>query len=116
MRSSLNASFRNWDFVKTPTVGSPTPRVEEEIISNESLSMPQPVLYKPSYPPSSTTSSYASSTGLDSDEDFDGPRYDRYDSPTPQDHTAVESRNERRYRLLLNHKFHPSRRFFQYLS
>lgn len=108
VRSSLNASFHNWDFVKVPTVGTPTPRVEEEIISNESLSMPQPVLYKPSYPPSSTTSSYASSTELDSDEDIDGPRHDRYDSPTPQDHTAVESRNERRYRLLLNHKFHPS--------
>jgi len=35
-------------------------------------------------------------------------QYDGYDSPVPVDERLADIRNERRYRMLLNHDFHPS--------
>ena len=43
---------------------------------------------------------------------LDGVEYThRMDSPTPLDETLAEIRDERRYRMLLQHEFHPSRMF-----
>jgi abelson tyrosine-protein kinase 1 len=41
--------------------------------------------------------------------------YDRpgYESPVPLDEVLADIRNERRYRLLLQHEFHPSRELFK---
>ncbi|KAE9407480.1 hypothetical protein BT96DRAFT_933245 [Gymnopus androsaceus JB14] len=81
------------------------------------LQMPETVIYTPSRPPSSTTSSIFTSTPSESQEeeayDAHGGKtmameYDGYDSPPPANELLAEARNERRYRLLLVHDFHPS--------
>lgn len=76
--------------------------------------MPEPVLYTPSGPNSSRASSIFTSTpSLSSEEDILNivVDYEGYDSPPPADERIADMRNERRYRLLLVHEFHPSRTF-----
>ena len=44
------------------------------------------------------------------DSGIDGEEYNiRTDSPPPLDETLANSKDERRYRMLLQHEFHPSR-------
>lgn len=42
--------------------------------------------------------------------------FPRHVSPPPPDEQAEISRNERRYRMLLQHEFHPSRKSSFYMS
>lgn len=39
------------------------------------------------------------------------PQYDDAASPPPENELLAQIRNERRYRLLLTHEYHPSRAF-----
>ncbi|KAG6819733.1 hypothetical protein H0H93_009207 [Arthromyces matolae] len=95
----------------------------EDIVSSERIQMPEPVLYTPSAAPtsdSSTSESEASSLfsvppsnislenlGLTT---VGHPNLDLggYDSSVLQDERTKLMRDERRYRLLLSHPFHPS--------
>lgn len=89
------------------------------------LQTPETVIYTPSRAPSSAASSIFTSRLSDSGsqeeshDDEDGNNrglgrkttvadYDGYDSPPPVNELIAEARNERRYRLLLVHDFHPS--------
>jgi abelson tyrosine-protein kinase 1 len=57
--------------------------------------------------PSEETSSSLLGSGLDGEEYT----HIRMDSPPPLDETLANIKNERRYRMLLQHEFHPSRKF-----
>lgn len=73
---------------------------------------PEHVLYTPSNNCSQSSSLF--DTSLVSLTDLiEGatPEYDGYDSPPPANDRIAEIRNERRYRLLLTHEFHPSREY-----
>ncbi|KAL0952988.1 hypothetical protein HGRIS_007199 [Hohenbuehelia grisea] len=83
-------------------------RSEESV--HEPISMPEPVIFNPNTPARSRASSlFTSSPSNESEDDhlklldFDG-----YESPVPLDERLAEIRNERRYRMLLNHDYHPS--------
>ncbi|ESK86494.1 hypothetical protein Moror_9860 [Moniliophthora roreri MCA 2997] len=75
----------------------------EEIVTTPRIHMPEPVIYTPSAPSSATSSLFDPSTGSQSEDVEDG-----YDSPPPANERLAETRNERRYRMLLVHEFHPS--------
>ena len=78
------------------------------------ISLPPPVdsVETPARSPTShrrTSSLFTSTPDSPSDDgimlDFPG-----YESPWPEDQVRAEMRNERRYRILLQHEFHPSRK------
>ncbi|KAF9555212.1 hypothetical protein CPC08DRAFT_139849 [Agrocybe pediades] len=69
------------------------------------IKMPEPVIFTPG--PSSRTSSIVAS--IHSEEHINIVDYDAgYESPPPIDTRIAEMKNERRYRMLLVHDFHPS--------
>lgn len=70
--------------------------------------MPEPVFYTPSAS-SSRSSIFTHTLASQSDEMLDRSDYEGYDSPPPVDEKVADMRNERRYRILLDHEFHPSR-------
>jgi hypothetical protein len=72
--------------------------------------MPEPVLYTPSINSSRASSVFASSRNSSLSDILEDtvPEFDGYDSPPPADDRHAAIRNERRYRLLLTHEFHPS--------
>lgn len=71
--------------------------------------MPEPVLYTPSVNSSQASSIFDSSDGsLSSVLEEPHAGYDGYESPPPANDRVAGIRNERRYRLLLTHDFHPS--------
>lgn len=79
------------------------------------IRMPEPVLYTPSVNTSRASSIFDSSGGsLSSVLEEQGPAFDGYESPPPATDMIAEMRNERRYRLLLTHDFHPSRAFLYF--
>ena len=65
----------------------------------------------------STSTSNTSSSNTNSDPYADGPGHmpERVESPPPADEVIAHRKNESRYRLCLQHNFHPSRRFI-YIS
>ncbi|KAF8634740.1 hypothetical protein AX15_000748 [Amanita polypyramis BW_CC] len=65
------------------------------------------VLYTSSEP-SSRTSSLLTHAASSSEESFVLPPHNGYESPLLHDDRALERKHEMRYRLLLNHDFHPS--------
>ena len=82
----------------------------------------QPVYFLPSGNPSRasslfTTNPWGSGSGSSGSEEggnvFD---YAGYDSPRPATERMAHLRNERRYRMLLTHEFHPSRESVRALS
>ena len=100
---------------------------EAGVIGGPPMHMPEPVLY--------TSSSRASSlfmhdedvgggmgmsdsvlgpmmAGLEQREPAGGADYAGYESPPPATEMLAEIKNERRYRLLLNHEYHPSRELY----
>lgn len=78
--------------------------------TDQEFSMPQRVLYTPSLNSSQASSIFDSSDGnLSSVAEEPPPDLDGYDSPLPANDRIAEARNERRYRMFLNHDFHPSR-------
>lgn len=60
----------------------------------------------------SRASSRASSSLPDSQSEHEHIEYPRHFSPVPPDEHAQNVRDERRYRMLLQHEFHPSRTVF----
>jgi hypothetical protein len=80
----------------------------EETVATADIKMPEPVMF-------------TSNKSLDSHprrEDDDGEDFDLLDldsdaaSVAPMDERVMGMKNELRYRLLLNHPFHPSRACF----
>ncbi|KAG6877678.1 hypothetical protein C0992_009504 [Termitomyces sp. T32_za158] len=91
----------------------------EDLVSSGRFRMPEPVLYTPSIPSDSSCSLASSlfTTTLSNSSlqelGLTTPgrpvlEVEMYDSPAPQDERIKSMRDERRYRLLLNHQFHPS--------
>jgi len=85
----------------------------ERTVVTPNIKMPEPVIYTPG------PSSRSSSVYFPSDHPVGGHIIniisdDRYDSPPPVDERIAEIMNERRYRLLLTHGFHPSRKVFTF--
>lgn len=86
------------------------------------MRMPEPVFYTPSKPSSRASSLFTHTPSTRSREDLDDlglnlvgigaasslEGYEGYDSPPPRDERVAVMRDERRYRLLLSHQFHPS--------
>ncbi|KAK0472502.1 hypothetical protein IW261DRAFT_1343551, partial [Armillaria novae-zelandiae] len=73
--------------------------------------MPEPMVYISSASlnrASSTAESTTPSTPSEDESIRNMVEYDGYDSPPVADKRIAEARDERRYRLLLTHKFHPS--------
>ena len=99
---------------ETPEFRDPSSPHQESTVATEAIKMPEPVIYTPG--PSSRSSSVFIPSGRSSGEhgvyiiSDDG-----YDSPPPFDERIAEMKNERRYRLLLTHAFHPSRKLFKLL-
>ncbi|KIM89615.1 hypothetical protein PILCRDRAFT_812439 [Piloderma croceum F 1598] len=85
----------------------PLPRLKTS--DSGEIRLPEPVLYTPSTNTSQASSIFdvseaSPSSALDEPHvDFDG-----YESPPPPNDRAADIRDERRYRLLLTHDFHPS--------
>ena len=67
-----------------------------------------PVMFTPSINASRSSSIFTSVPESASDEGVTFPDYEGYDSPPPANERLAELRSERRYRMLLNHDFHPS--------
>jgi hypothetical protein len=71
--------------------------------------MVHPIMFTPSLNASRTSSIFTSAPESASDNGFPHLDYAGYDSPPPANERLAELRNERRYRMLLVHEFHPSR-------
>lgn len=80
----------------------------ESTVSTEDMKKPELVIYTPV--PSSRSSSFIIPSSSSSDEHPNVIDYDGYDSPPPLDERTANTWNERRYRLLLTHDYHPSRK------
>ena len=79
----------------------------ESTVSTEDIKTPETVIYTPAV--SSRASSFIVSVSQSEEEYLNVIDYDGYDSPPPVDERIANIRNERRYRLLLIHDYHPSR-------
>ncbi|KAF8154194.1 hypothetical protein B0H34DRAFT_80502 [Crassisporium funariophilum] len=81
----------------------------EETVPNGCMKMPEPVHYVAEKPETATDtlSVYADTTASESLADLGQPNKGR-ESPPPSNQRSADARNERRYRLLLEHTFHPS--------
>ncbi|KAJ6577758.1 hypothetical protein B0H19DRAFT_568412 [Mycena capillaripes] len=80
----------------------------EDTVSSSGTDVPQPVVYTSSSRASSIFTPSTKSSSVDDLTDFLLGDYAGYESPIPADERIAEIRNERRYRLLLVHDFHPS--------
>lgn len=87
---------------------SPPPPHREETVASSQIRMPVPVFYTPSAPSSRASSLFTHTPSTMSEENLNLVNYEGYDSPPPADERLAEIRNERRYRMLLSHPFHPS--------
>ena len=88
----------------------------EETIPNLGMKMPMPVHYvlgRPMHSKGDDDDSEYAETTASTDSLFDLSEINREGrhSPPPSNDIMSEARNERRYRLLLEHQFHPSRKF-----
>ncbi|KAF9481061.1 hypothetical protein BDN70DRAFT_876798 [Pholiota conissans] len=79
---------------------STVPRQETTVV-NEGIKFPEPVIYTPSTSRSSSIRIPKSSGRILLDESG-------YESAAPEDEELAQQRNERRYRILLTHEYHPS--------
>jgi hypothetical protein len=84
----------------------------EDTVATPRVLMPEPVLFTPSVSNSRASSLFASTPSTRSVDDIGLVDWEGYDSPPPADERIAAVRNERRYRLLLTHDFHPSRACF----
>ncbi|KAF7353961.1 Protein kinase domain-containing protein [Mycena venus] len=80
----------------------------EDTVSSSGSDVPEPVVYTASSRASSIFTPSTKSSSVDDLTDFQLADYGGYESPMPADERIAEIRNERRYRLLLAHDFHPS--------
>ncbi|KAG5640616.1 hypothetical protein DXG03_007905, partial [Asterophora parasitica] len=87
----------------------------ESTVSSARMRNPEPVIYAPSTRASSLFS-HSGTPSSGSLEDLGTltmlapapPGFEGYESPAPKDEHLMTTRDERRYRLLLSHNFHPS--------
>ncbi|KAJ7144142.1 hypothetical protein C8R44DRAFT_691771 [Mycena epipterygia] len=79
----------------------------EDTVSSSGTDVGEPVVYTSSSRASSIFTPSTKSSSVDDLTDFPLD-YGGYESPMPADERIAEIRNERRYRLLLVHDFHPS--------
>ncbi|CAA7263929.1 unnamed protein product [Cyclocybe aegerita] len=90
---------------------SPQPHQHEEAshpestVATEDIKMPEPVFFTPA---SSSRSSSISIPAAHGDGRINLVDLDGYESPPPIDERLTQTQNERRYRLLLTHEYHPS--------
>ncbi|KAG7443780.1 uncharacterized protein BT62DRAFT_995815 [Guyanagaster necrorhizus] len=107
LQGSPSASFRT---ARDMSASPPMPSLPfREAPMN--VHMPEPMAYISSAPLSRASSTAESTTPSSQSEDEiirNMMEYDGYDSPPVADKRIAEARDERRYRLLLTHKFHPS--------
>ncbi|KAF7289164.1 Protein kinase domain-containing protein [Mycena indigotica] len=80
----------------------------EDTVSSSGTDVPEPVVF--SATASSASSLFTPSTKSSSADDLRDLLLSQsgYESPVPMDEHVIEIRNERRYRMLLVHEFHPS--------
>lgn len=105
---SIHSAFRSsWDSAQYFAVESRIFHKENTVISDQTQ-MPEPVLFRPSNPPS-CASSLCDETIFSENEDSRQSICESHISPVPLDENSREAQNERKYRYLLDHKFHPSR-------
>ena len=92
------------------------PSYKEEMIQDLGMKMPEPVHYFLGRPmrPEDDVSEYTETTA--SDSLFDLSQIKGQHSPPLSNDILAEARNERRYRLLLEHQFHPSRKSLMSLT
>ena len=90
---------------------------KEETISNLGMKLPMSVHYVLGRPMQNSKDEESDSEDAETTDSTDSlfdltemNRADRH-SPLPSNDVLAEARNERRYRLLLEHQFHPSRKF-----
>ena len=100
----LDIVFQNPQQIPDP---SDCPHHSETTVSTEEVKKPEHVIYTPAL--SSRSSSFIIPS-TSSEEHPNVVDYDGYDSPPPVDERIANIWNERRYRLLLTHDYHPSRR------
>lgn len=81
---------------------------QESTIADSVIKMPEPVFYTPASSRSSTMRVHRSVDHVPPVPPI--PVYDGYESPPPTDKLAAQRRTGGRYRMLLMHNFHPSRR------
>ena len=93
-------------------VGGSVVSRREDTVATSRVHMPEAVLFTPSVSNSRASSLFASTPSTRSEENVGVVDWEGYDSPPPADERIAEVRNERRYRLLLVHEFHPSRACF----
>lgn len=110
---TVGSSYRTAREPSRSPTGPPFFQRVEDTVATTDIHMPEPVLYTASVNPSRASSIFVSSSSSESEGDFViPPEYDGYDSPPPANELIANMRNERRYRMLLTHEFHPSCRFF----
>ncbi|KAJ7072976.1 hypothetical protein C8F01DRAFT_267337 [Mycena amicta] len=107
--ASMSSYHTSMTHSQSPTSDHEVMAHHEDTVSSSGTDIPEPVVF------STTSSSRASSiftpsTKSSSADDFRDLLLNEsgYESPVPMDERVAEVRNERRYRLLLVHEFHPS--------
>ncbi|KAF8211722.1 hypothetical protein K438DRAFT_1807801 [Mycena galopus ATCC 62051] len=80
----------------------------EDTVSSSGSDVPEPVVYSASSRASSIFTPSTKSSSVDDLTDILLGDYSGYESPMPANERISEIRNERRYRILLEHDFHPS--------
>jgi hypothetical protein len=94
------------DFPKTPR--------RETSVPTGAIQFPEPVLFTPT---TSRESSLLLSTSSEESEESESQgsirqlHHDGFNSPPPEDERAIQGKNERKYRMLLKHDYHPSRKY-----
>ncbi|KAJ7276508.1 hypothetical protein B0H12DRAFT_1227628 [Mycena haematopus] len=81
---------------------------QEDTVSSSGSEGPEPVVYSASSRASSIFTPSTKSSSVDDLTDMLLGDYSGYESPMPANERISEIRNERRYRILLMHDFHPS--------
>ena len=100
-------------------VNSPLLQHKEETIPNPGTKMPMPVHYVLGHPmqnlkdDENDSGDAETTASTDSLFDLTEIKSRGRHSPLPSNDILADARNERRYRLLLEHHFHPSRKFVQ---
>ena len=113
--SDYSISAQSSPITSVEEVVSPL-QIREETIPNLGMKTPMPVHYVLGRPMKNSKdddgdSEYAETTSSDSLFDLSEINREGRHSPPPSNDILAEARNERRYRLLLEHQFHPSRKF-----
>lgn len=114
--SSVAESFTRTgqELSHSPPVHDPVPPPVpqfEDTVNDARIQFPEPVIYtktKPSIDVESIFTSAPSESSHSEDTSSFSYAHSGYESPPPMDPRIADLQNERRYRLLLTHEYHPS--------